>query len=155
MTRLTETVDHATLARMHAAGVVTDALLVAEPEGWACVVQVRRTQYPLVAKRGGVRHWSRMESAARYLGKLGIAQFRVDARALDSATKAKASRPDAAAKLKGAHEAAAYDAWFRDQVQVAIDQADSADAVWYTQEKVEAEFAQRRAKTRKRLAASA
>ncbi|WP_066457768.1 antitoxin PaaA2 family protein [Castellaniella caeni] len=30
-------------------------------------------------------------------------------------------RPDRSAALKRAHEAAAYDAWFRDQVQASID----------------------------------
>lgn len=151
MTRHNETVDHATLQRMHAAGVVTDALLVAEPGGWACVVQVRRTQYPLVAKRGGVRHWSKMESAARYLRQLGIAEFRVDARNMPEATTARAARPDASARLTHAHEAAAYDAWFREQVQAAITEADSPDAVWYTHDEVEAEFAERRRQLREQI----
>ncbi|WP_446662251.1 antitoxin PaaA2 family protein, partial [Escherichia coli] len=31
------------------------------------------------------------------------------------------TRPDRAEALKRAHEAAAYDAWFREQVQAAID----------------------------------
>lgn len=148
-----ETVDHATLRRLHAAGVVSDTTLVAEPDGWSCVIQVRRTQYPLATKRGGVRHWSRMESAARYLHRLGIMQFHVDARALDDmAASTKATRPDARAKLKRAHEAAAYDAWFREQVQAAVDEADSPGAVWHAHEEVEAEFAERRAQTRQRLA---
>ncbi|MDA3919430.1 MAG: hypothetical protein PF501_01925 [Salinisphaera sp.] len=82
-----DTVDHATLQRMNATGVVTGALLVAEPDGWACVIQVRRTHYPLVAKRGGVRHWSKMESATRYLRQLGITEFRVDARRPHSAAR--------------------------------------------------------------------
>lgn len=155
MTPHAETVDHAMLQRLHAAGVVTDALLVADPEGWACVVQVRRTHYPLAAKRGGVRHWSRMDSAARYLHQLGIVEFRVDARELDAAAAAKVARPDASEKLKRAHEAAAHDAWVREQVQAAIDEADSPDAVWYSHEEVEAEFAKRRAQTRQRLADNA
>lgn len=54
-----------------------------------------------------------------------------------------------------APDAVAYDAWFREQVQAAIGEAESAGAVWYSQEEVEAEFAQRRAKTHKRLAGQA
>lgn len=144
MTRHDETVDHAILQRMQAAGIVTDALLVAEPEGWACVVQVRRTQCSLVAKRGGVRHWSKMESAARYLRQLGIAEFRVDARHMPETAVARAARPDARARLTHAHEAAAYDTWFREQVQAAIAEADAPDAVWYTHDEIETEFAERR-----------
>lgn len=152
MTSQAETVDHATLRRMHAAGVVTEATLVADPEGWACIIQVRQTQYPLTAKRGGIRHWSHMDSAARYLRQLGITAFRVDARELNAAGGTRVTRPDASAKLKRAHEVAAYDAWFREQVQTALDEADSPDAVWYSHEEVEAEFAERRAKARQRLA---
>lgn len=151
MTRPDQTVDHATLKRMNDAGVVTDALLVAEPEGWACVVQVRRTRYPLVAKRGGVRHWSKMESAARYLRQLGIAEFRVDARHMPDTAAARAARPDASARLTHAHEAAAYDTWFRDQVQAAISEADAPDAVWYTHDEIETEFAERRRQLRKQI----
>jgi hypothetical protein len=104
MTRNLNTVDHPTLLRMHAAGVITDAELVAEPGGWAVVVQVKRTQYPLVSKRGQVRRWARFESAAAYLAGFGLTEFRVNAKNIDALQAGRTRRPDAAAKLRAAHK---------------------------------------------------
>ena len=58
-----------------------------------------------------------------------------------------ADKARSAAK-KAAHEAAAYDKWFRGQVQEAID--DPRPSIPY--EEVAAEFAGRRAALRKRIA---
>lgn len=49
-------------------------------------------------------------------GRYSVAQWRPDERETDRPT-----RPDKSATLKAAHEAAAYDKWFRGQVQEAID----------------------------------
>lgn len=49
-------------------------------------------------------------------GHFSVAQWRPEERELD-----RAARPDKSAALKAAHEAAAYDKWFRAQVQEAID----------------------------------
>lgn len=116
MTTRTETVDHPTLARLQAAGAISKAMLVAEPEGWALVVQVRRTLYPLASKRGGIRHWRRMESAVKYLAGLHITRFQVDGQGFDALNTRAPARPDAAEKLRRAHEAAAYNRWFAEQV---------------------------------------
>lgn len=61
-------------------------------------------------------------------------------------------RPDTAERQRRAHEAAAHDAWFRAEVEQAIQEADSPDAKWYTQEEVEQIFAVRRAERRKSAA---
>lgn len=49
-------------------------------------------------------------------GRYSVAQWRPDEREIDRPT-----RPDKSAMLKAAHEAAAYDKWFRAKVQEAID----------------------------------
>lgn len=49
-------------------------------------------------------------------GHFSVAQWRPEERDLD-----RAARPDKSAVLKAAHEAAAYDKWFRAQVQEALD----------------------------------
>lgn len=59
----------------------------------------------------------------------------------------KPSRPDRAEALKRAHEAAAYDAWFREQVQASID--DPRPDIPH--DAVEAKFAAKREALRKRL----
>jgi hypothetical protein len=55
-------------------------------------------------------------------------------------------RPDTAERQRRAHEAAAYDAWFRAEVQQALREADDPDTVWVTNEEVERESAERRAR---------
>ena len=54
--------------------------------------------------------------------------------------KSEHKRPDRAETLKRAHEAAEHDAWFREQVQLALDEADQADAVFIPHEVVMAEL---------------
>lgn len=48
-------------------------------------------------------------------GHYSVAQWRPDERAID-----RPSRPDKSAKLKAAHEAAAHDLWFREQVEIGL-----------------------------------
>ncbi|WNV04073.1 hypothetical protein RP726_16865 [Candidatus Methylospira mobilis] len=43
--------------------------------------------------------------------------------------------------MKKAHEAAEYDKWFREQVELAIKEADAPDAVWISHEEVEKDMA--------------
>ena len=58
--------------------------------------------------------------------------------------KSEHKRPDRAETLKRAHEAAEHDAWFREQVQLALDEADQPDAVYIPHEVVKSEWAERR-----------
>ncbi len=83
----------------------------------------------------------------QYLHGVGVMRFDVDASAFDPATPATNPRPDRAAALKAAHEAAAYDQWFRGQVQAAID--DPAPSIEDAQ--VRDYFAAKRAELRKRM----
>ena len=54
--------------------------------------------------------------------------------------KSEHKRPDRAETLKRVHEAAEHDAWFREQVQLALDEADQPDAVFIPHEVVMAEL---------------
>jgi len=139
MTAYSETVDHQTLARLQAAGAISKTMLVAEPEGWALVVQVRRTLYPLAAKRGGIRHWRRMESAVKYLAAQHITHFQVDAQDYETLKDNTPPRPDAAEKLRRAHEAAAYNRWFADQVNEGLEALEAGRVVPHDQVMAEAE----------------
>ena len=139
MTARTDTVDHNTLARLQAAGAISEAMLVAEPEGWALVVKVRRTLYPLAAKRGGIRHWRRMESAVKYLAEQRITHFQVDARGYEALKANTPARPDAAEKLRRAHEAAAYNRWFAERVGEGLADAETGRVVPHDEVLAEAE----------------
>ena len=54
--------------------------------------------------------------------------------------------------IKNQQDKAEHDAWFRRQVQIGIDQADAGEV--FPHEDVEAEFAARRAGTRRKLGGS-
>lgn len=118
-----DTIDHTTLARLVEAGAVRGATVIGQPGGWGVVIQYGMTERALAAKRGAVRIWKKFETLVSYLKDLGLARYQVDAvnytpETLKAST---AKRPDAAERMKRAHEAAAYKGWLADEVQAAID----------------------------------
>jgi hypothetical protein len=94
--------------------------VVGKAGGWGVIVKCGGTVRPLAAQRGKVRLFSKLETVAAYLKGIGIARFDVNVEGYDS-ERARRARPDRAAALKRAHAAAAYDKWFRSQVQGALD----------------------------------
>jgi hypothetical protein len=118
----TNTIDHGTFSRLVEAGAVRAAHVVGQPGGWALMVKYGMHERPLAAKNtGAVRVWRRFETLASYLKDVGLTQFDVDASNYDPTSSTAARRPDRAEALKNAHEAAAYDKWFREQVQASIE----------------------------------
>ncbi len=85
--------------------------------------------------------------AIEILHAMGAHRVEVDTSAW-SPTLAQAEsrkRPDTAARQRRLHEAAAHDAWFRQEVQVAVREADGPDAEWDSQEQVKRQSAVHRA----------
>ena len=118
----TETVDHHTLIRLVEAGAVRGAHVVGQKGGWAVLVRYGMQERPLAAQRSrNVRLFRRFETMVSYLKGLGIARFDVDAAEYDPDPLQSTRRPDRAEALRRAHAAAAYDAWFREQVQASLD----------------------------------
>lgn len=115
-----EAINHSTLAKLVESGSVRAAHVVGLAGGWGITVKRGKTVWPLTAQRGKVRLFSRLETVADYLKGIGIARFDVDVLGHDP-ERARRTRPDRAASLKRAHAAAAYDKWFRSQVQAALD----------------------------------
>jgi len=145
---MTETIDHGTLFRLVEAGAVSGVHIVGQRGGWAVMVRYGTHERPLAAQRSRqVRLFRRFETMVSYLKDVGIGQFDVDAANFDpQATKR--IRPDRSDALKRAHEAAAYDNWFRAQVQASLD--DPRPSIPDTE--VKAHFAARRDALRKRTA---
>jgi hypothetical protein len=54
-------------------------------------------------------------------------------------------RPDTAERQRRIHQAAAHDAWFRQEVEMAVREADDPDAEWNSQEQVKRQSAVHRA----------
>ncbi len=143
-----ETIDHMTLERLIEAGAVRGASIIGQPGGWGVVIQYGMTERTLAAKRGAVRIFRKFETLVGYLKGIGIATYQVDATRFDPVSRKTGTRKDAATRMKHAHEAAAYDTWFREQVQSALD--DPRPGI--PNEEVKAHFASRRAALRKRIA---
>lgn len=119
---MAETIDHGTLSRLVEAGAVSGARIIGQSGGWTVLVKYGMAERPLAAQRSRqARLFRKFETLVSYLKEIGIARFDVDAADYDTETATAKRRPDRAEALKRTHEAAAYDAWFREQVQASID----------------------------------
>ena len=119
-----DTIEHPVLKQLADAGTIQQATAVALGENWSLMFKIGKAEKVLSTINGGQpRVWRHLDSLVRYLSSIGIVHFGVDAGhyAPDDARK----RPDKAAVLKQAHEAAAHDKWFRQEVKKAIAEADT------------------------------
>ena len=147
----TQTIDHTTLSRLAEAGAVRSAHIVGQAGGWGILVKYGMTERALAAQRSQqVRIFRKFETLVTYLKGVGIARFEVDAVNYDAASlKLTRTRPDSAETMKKAHEAAAYDKWFRSKVQEALD--DPRPSI--SNEEAKAIFAKQRAELKARIGA--
>lgn len=149
-----KTIDHSTLRRLVAAGAHVGAEVVGGAGGWGVVISYGRASQTLVATRGAPRTWRHFETLAGYLKELGIVEYRVNT--AQFAPCAAVSKPagkrsaTASERMKRAHQAAAHDSWFREQVQASIDDPPARvdDAV------AKKDFAAKRAALAKRAGAA-
>ncbi|WP_332765669.1 hypothetical protein J3P75_26220 [Pseudomonas sp. R1-1] len=117
-----ETIDHSTLTHLIDNGSVSSTSIIAKPGGWSIQIQQGSKTFALAAQRSGqVRLFKRLETLVSYLQGLGISRFGVDASNYDPLQLKTYARPDRSEALKQAHEAAAYEEWFKQQVQISID----------------------------------
>ncbi|MCX9158147.1 hypothetical protein OPU71_18650 [Niveibacterium sp. 24ML] len=145
MANTTNTIDHATLSHVIESGALRSAEVVGFPGGWGIVVKYGTSECTLSARRGSVRMFRRFETVVAYLKGLGVVRYQVNAEGYDphSLTSARA-RPDAAARMRGAFDAASHDQWFRDQVNAAIAEANDPAAQWVSDEAAQARWRSRR-----------
>lgn len=139
-----DTIDHVTLQHLVEAGAVRGADVIGQPGGWGVVIKYGMTERALAVRRGAVRVFRHLETLVTYLKDLGISQFNVNAANYDPATSAKTTRPDAAERMKRAHEAAEHDKWFREQVEEGIRLANDPKTVLVSNDEVKAMSAERR-----------
>lgn len=118
------TIDTAMARRLVEAGAIRGASIIGLPGGWSVMLKLGMTEQPLVTQRTDKpRTWRSLDTCMEYL-RHDLHIVRVDT--LDASNYSDVdvtSRPrkDASERLKRAHEAAAYDAWFRKQVQESLD----------------------------------
>jgi hypothetical protein len=147
-----KTIDHGTLRRLVDAGAHVGAEVIgAAGGGWGVVINYGRARQTLSATRGQPRTWRQFETLAGYLKNLGITEVRVKTAEFEpgpTAGKQDKRSTTASDRMKRAHLAAAYDTWFREQVQASID--DHRASV--DDEKARKRFAAKRAALTKRAA---
>ena len=146
-----KTIDHGTLRRLVDAGAQVGAEVIGAAGGWGVVINYGRASQTLSATRGQPRTWRQFETLAGYLKNLGITEVRVNTAGFEPGpTTGKQDKRSTTAsdRMKRAHLAAAYDTWFREQVQASIDdQRPSID-----DEQARKRFATKRAALAKRAA---
>ena len=139
-----ETIDHSTLTELVEAGALRGAHVVGQPGGWSLRVKYGAAERALAAQRSRqVRVFRRIETLVSYLKDVGIEHFDVDA--ADYQAEGGKTRPDRAEAMRRAHEAAAHDKWFRDQIEEAIKEADDPNTEWVPHEVVKQDMARQRA----------
>lgn len=141
----TETIDHNTLSRLVEAGAVRGAHVIGQAGGWGVLIQYGMLERPLATSRSKqVRTFKKLETLVAYLKDIGISRFDVDATQYDPASLKTYTRPDRAAAMRQAHEAAVHDKWFREQVELAVKEADDPNTVWIPHEVVKADMQRQR-----------
>jgi len=117
-----ETIDGKAVRGLVEARAVKGALLLGQPGGYAVVIRYGTQARAVAAQRSRrMRLWRNLNTAAAYVqNELGVERFEVDMSELDIAAEDR-SRPDAAERQRQLREAAEHDAWFRAQVQEALD----------------------------------
>ncbi|WP_025090843.1 hypothetical protein [Brucella intermedia] len=140
-----DTIDHTTLSRLVEAGAVSGAHVVGQDGGWAIMIKYGMAERALAAQRSRqVRLFKRMETLISYLKDVGITRFDVDTADYAPETVKTRSRPDRAEALRRAHEAAAHDRWFREQVEEALREADDPNTEWIPHNVVKQDMARQR-----------
>ncbi|OGT22449.1 MAG: hypothetical protein A2342_01820 [Gallionellales bacterium RIFOXYB12_FULL_54_9] len=146
-----DTIDHVTLSRLVAANAVSSAHIIGQAGGWGIVIKYGVTERALAAKRGSMRIFRKFETLVAYLKTMGVFKYEVDATGFDPAALKNTHRAEiASARMTATHDAAAYDKWFREQVQAAIEDPRSS----ISNEEVTAHFAARRKEIEQRINSS-
>ena len=145
-----EIISPVALKELVAAGAIRSAFVVGRDTAYFVTIKYGMAEKVVGARtrQGGIkeREFLSLDVAAKYLRGIGIRRFDVDESHFAGVRK-RASRPDRAAALKATHEAAAYDKWFQQKVQEALD--DTAPEISHAE--VKAHFAAKRAALRKRI----
>ena len=147
------TLDTALAKHLAQNRAISSAAIVGEPGGWSVLLTVGGIEKRLGTQRTErLRLWRSLDRCVAYLkAELDISRIDlVDARLHRADAPAQRRRSDTAERMRRTHQAAAYDAWFREQVVAA--QADPRPVVANADAKQG--FALRRAALSKRTKAA-
>jgi len=118
------TIDTALARRLVEACAIHGASIIGQPGGWSVMLKLGMSEKPLGTQRTDKpRKWRSLDTCVEYIvNELHIKRFDgLDASNHSDSDVPRSTRADSSERLKRAHEAAAYDTWFRAQVQEALD----------------------------------
>lgn len=151
---MSQTIDMATARRMAEAGTLLGVSIIGQPGGWSVMLKTGKAEKPLGGqKTDRPRTWRSLDALIAYLREdLHIVEIDgLDATHHHSGDAASRAGPDAAERMRCTHEAAAYDAWFRAEVEAGIKEADDPNTEWISNEEAEADWEKQRAALVKRV----
>lgn len=154
---MSNTIDTALARQMVDACAIRGASIIGQPGGWSIMLKMGLTEKPLGTQRTDKpRKWRSLDACMGYvINELRI--FRLDSLDASNFSRDDAmrpARPDSAERLKHAHEAAAYDTWFRSQIEEGIKEADDPKTKWVSNEDAQKHFAAKRRALEQRLEAA-
>ena len=151
---ISNTIDTAMARRMADASAIRGASIIGQPGGWSVVLKLGLQERPLGAQRTDKpRTWRSLDRVVAYVkDELHIARFDLlDATNHSEGEPVAGSSPVAAAeRLRNAHQAAAYDKWFRAEVEQGLKEADDPNTKWISNEDAKKSWAKQRAELAKR-----
>jgi len=131
------------------ASVICGASIIGQAGGWSVMLKLGATEKLLAAQRTDKpRIWRSLDRCVEYLKtELHIARFDLLDATNFSAVAAVGSKAhaSAAARLRNAHEAAAHDRWFREQVDIGLAEADDPETQWVDNDEANESWAKKRA----------
>lgn len=141
-----ETIDSKAVKSLVEAQAIRGATVLGQPGGWAVLVRYGALERTVSAQKSRqMRLWRNLNTAAAFVRQeLGLPRFEVDTVGHDLAAIER-RRPDAAARQRQAHQAVEHDTWFREQVQIALDEADNPATQWIPNDEVKSRWAKKRA----------
>lgn len=139
------TVKLAALKNLAEKGQVDSTFVTGLEGGYAITVLAKGTEHQLVAKHGGVRLFTTLDTAAKTLGSVGVTIFAV--RADDyKPGRIRPERPEVKAAMERIHAAAKHDAWFRSEVEKALAKHKAGTAQVFTGAEIRARLRERLSK---------
>ena len=134
---LPETIDGKAVQSLKEARAIRSATVCRERGGWAVLVCYGSFERMVAAQRAPTpRLWRTLGGAAAFVrDQLGLSRFEVDNGGPDTGTTHR--RPG--------HQAAAHERWFREQIEIAVKEAEDPNAEWIQHDVVRAEWERERA----------
>lgn len=153
-----ETIDTAMAKRMVEASAISGASIIGQAGGWSVMLKLGVMEKPLGAQRSDKpRVWRSLDRCMEYLRtELHIARIDLlDATHFSAvAAVSNAAHAGAAARLRNAHQAAAHDRWFREQIDIGVAEADDPGTQWVDNDEANDSWAKKRALLLKRVESS-